>query len=69
MITTSFASTRLSMHPSSIQDAVGDWHRSLPPITIARGCVRFGHRLWLAAMPQQGNPDPLQLYAVPGFYG
>ena len=32
----------------------------------ARGWVRFENRLWLAAMPEQRNADPDQLYAVRG---
>jgi hypothetical protein len=64
MIDTTFVSKRLSVHPSSVHTAVGKWHRSLPSVTMARGCVRFGHRLWLAADAQQASSDPLQLYAV-----
>ena len=66
MITTAFVSTRLSMHPLSAQCAVREWHQSLPPVVRARGCVRFESRLWLAAMPEQENSDPDQLYAVRG---
>jgi hypothetical protein len=66
MIDTAFVSTRLSLHPSSAQSALREWHQSLPPVMRARGCVRFENRLWLAAMPEQGNPDPDQLYAVRG---
>jgi hypothetical protein len=33
---------------------------------MARGYVRFEHRLWLATEAQQTSSDPLQLYAVRG---
>jgi hypothetical protein len=66
MIDTTFVSKRMGVHPSSVHAAVGKWHRSLPSVTMARGNVRFGHRLWLAAESQQGSPDPFQLYAVRG---
>jgi hypothetical protein len=66
MIDTTFVSTRLSVPPSGIHTAIGKWHQSLPPITMARRYVRFGHRLWLATESQQPSSDPLQLYAVRG---
>ena len=66
MIDTAFVSTRLSVHPSSAPRALGESHESLPPVTRARGFVRFENRLWLAAMPEQRNTDPDQLYAVRG---
>ena len=66
MIDTAFVSTRLSLHPSSVPRAFSEWHQSLPPVKRARGCVRFENRFWLAAMPEQGNADPDQLYAVRG---
>ena len=66
MIDTALVSTRLSVHPSSAPRALREWHESLPPVTRARGFVRFENRLWLAAMPEQKNTDPDQLYAVRG---
>jgi hypothetical protein len=66
VIDTSFVSTKLSVHPSSVHTAVGKWHQSLPSVTMAHGCVRFGHRLWLATKCQQASSDPLELYAVRG---
>jgi hypothetical protein len=66
MIDTAFVSTRLNLHPSSAQSALTEWHQSLPPVTRAREFVRCENRLWLAALPEQGNSDPNQLYAVRG---
>ena len=66
MIDTAFVSTRLNIHPASIQGALSKWHQSLPPVMRACSCVRFESRLWLAAVPEQGYSDPDQLYAVRG---
>jgi hypothetical protein len=66
MFDTAFISSRMDMHPASVDTAVAEWHRSLPPVAGARTFVRLGRRLWLATQPQLVSSDPLQLYAVRG---
>ncbi len=66
MTYTAFTSRRLQMHPSSVPTVVSEWHRSLPAVTATSRFVQAGPRVWLAKEPEDGDSDPLQIYAVPG---
>ncbi len=66
MLDTAFISRRFDIHPSEVPGAAADWHRGLPPVRVGRNSVQFDHQFRLASEPEQGHPDPLQLYAVRG---
>jgi hypothetical protein len=54
MIDAAFVSTRWDIHPSSVPNAFGEWHRGLSPVVGALELTRSRGHLILGKTPEEG---------------